>query len=200
LPNITSIAKLVMPVYTGDIPIGRARVNKVVEIVIPRPPSVNRLWRVGRGKMFRSRQYVDWMNECMAIVKKAGIPAIKGKYKIMLRVVRPDKRRRDIDNLSKAAQDFLQHAGIIEDDCLCEAIYCKWVEKGPSFRINIYPVRGTNELSEGTARPLQSRARKNKVGSTATAKSPAQAYAEAIDMGGTIRTQKGRVGAGRRGR
>lgn len=168
----------------------------MVEIVLPRPPSVNRLWRIGKGRMFRSREYMGWINECIIMVKEAGIPAIKGKYKIMLRVARPDKRRRDIDNFSKAAQDFLQRAGIIEDDCLCEAIYCKWVNEGPPIRINIYPVRGINELPERTAKPLQGRARKNTISGVQASKSPAQAYAEAIGKGGRVGSRKRTRGAG----
>lgn len=148
--------------------------------------------------MFRSREYVDWISECMAMIKKAGIPAIKGKYKIMIRVARPDKRRRDIDNLAKAASDFLQHAGIIEDDCLCEAIYCKWVNEGPPVRINIYPVRGTNELPEGTARPLQSGKGKIKRRPAQANETPAQAYARIVGEGGAVKAAKGGSGAGRR--
>lgn len=187
-----------MPVYAGCLPIGRGRADKVVEIVIPRPPSINRLWRIGRGRMFRSREYVDWISECMAMIKGAGIPAIKGKYKIMIRVARPDKRRRDIDNLAKAASDFLQHAGIIEDDCLCEAIYCKWVSEGPPVRINIYPVRGINELPEGTARPLQGGKGKNKRQRTEASETPAQAYARLTREGGSVSSAKGRTGARKR--
>jgi hypothetical protein len=132
---------------------------------------------------------MGWLNECLAIVRRAGVPAIKGKYKIMMRVCRPDKRRRDIDNLAKAASDFLQHAGIIEDDCLCEAIYCKWVSDGPPVRINIYPVRGTNELQEGTARPLQSRSRKDRGGGSDQAETPAAAYARLVKRGATTRAK-----------
>lgn len=145
--------------------------------------------------MFRSREYMGWMNECMIMVKEAGVPAIKGKYKIMIRVARPDKRRRDIDNLSKAASDFLQHAGIIEDDCLCEAIYCKWVSDGPPIRINIYPVRGSNELSDGTAKPLQSRARENTGGGVGKRETPAQTYARLAKSAKKVKAAKGWSGS-----
>ena len=153
--------------------------------------------------MYRSAEYVGWLNECLAIVRRAGIPAIKGRYKMMMRVARPDKRRRDIDNLAKAASDFLQHAGIIEDDCLCEAMYCKWVNEGPPVRINIYPVRGTDELPEGTARTLQGGKGKVERQRAAASESPAQAYARLVGEGGAVNSAKlakGRTGAGRRGR
>ena len=134
--------------------------------------------------MFRSAEYTRWLKECMSIAKEAGITPIKGKYKLMIRVARPDKRRRDIDNLTKAASDFLQHAGIIEDDCLCEAVYCKWVIDGPPVTINIYEVRGTDELRKATERALQGRKGAAEPENDAARRSPAAAYAEAIASGG----------------
>jgi len=166
----------------------------MVEIVIPRPPSVNRLWRMGNGRMYRSAEYMNWLNKCMLLVSNKKIPAILGKYKIMIRVLRPDKRRRDIDNLSKAASDFLQHAKIVQDDCLCDAIYCKWVNSGPEFRINIYPVGGDHELPRRTKRPVQ-RSSQADGAVRDTGASPreklAAAYAEARNRAGRKKTRIG---------
>lgn len=166
----------------------------MVEIVLLRPPSVNRLWRIGNGRMFRSSEYMDWIKQCMIMVREAGVPAIKGKYKIMLRVARPDKRRRDIDNFAKAVQDFLQRAGIIEDDCLCEAIYCKWVSEGPPIRINIYPVRGSNELPREPKRALQSRSQADVAECNKPTETPAAAYAR------LYKKTRGRIGSRKRGK
>lgn len=130
----------------------------MVEIVLPRPPSINRLWRIGKGRMFKSQEYNAWLDECELIVRRMKLPKITGHYKIMVRALRPDKRRRDIDNIgSKAIQDLLQRAGVIEDDCLCDAVYCRWVTSGPPVRINIYPVPGENHVIRGrTKGSLQS--------------------------------------------
>lgn len=167
----------------------------MVEIVIPRPPSVNRLWRMGNGRMYRSAEYMNWLNKCMLLAKEKKIPTVLGKYKIMVRIFRPDKRRRDLDNIStKAIQDFLQHAGIIQDDCLCEALYCKWVETGPEVRINIYPVREDHELPRRTKNPAQ-RSAKADGAVRDTGASPreklAAAYAEARNRAGS---KKARIG------
>lgn len=157
----------------------------MVEIVIPRPPSVNRLWRMGNGRMYRSAEYVGWLNKCMVLAKEKRFPAILGKYKLMIRVARPDKRRRDIDNIVKAASDFLQHAGIVQDDCLCEALYCKWVQDGPEVTINIYSI-GTSDVISGRAkRALQGGAQAH--GTGGNPRSPreqlAAAYTEARARG-----------------
>ena len=58
-----------------------------------------------------------------------------GHYQLTIEAVRPDKRRRDIDNLIKAVSDVLQDTGLIEDDCLCQEVTAKWVKEGPEMRV-----------------------------------------------------------------
>lgn len=128
----------------------------MVEIVIPRPPSTNRLWRIGRGRMFRSAAYDAWLDECVAMIKQAGVSPVKGKYKLVVCVRRPDKRRRDLDNVSgKALNDMLQKAGIVEDDCLCQMMLCAWTEDGPDTVISICSEGEEHELSAAIERALQ---------------------------------------------
>ena len=129
----------------------------MVDIVIPRPPSTNSLWRMGNGRMFRSAQYMAWLDECVAIIRRQGIQPIKGKYKLVVCVRRPDKRRRDIDNVGggKAVGDMLQKAGVVEDDCLCQMVLCAWTDDGPDTVLSICSEGEEHELSEAIARALQ---------------------------------------------
>lgn len=60
---------------------------------------------------------------------------ILGPYKLVIIAVKPDKRRRDIDNLVKAVSDVLQDTGLIEDDCLCQEVTAKWAKEGPEMLI-----------------------------------------------------------------
>lgn len=107
--------------------------------------------------MYRSAEYMGWLSKCELIIKSANIEPVKGKYKLWVRAVRPDKRRRDIDNIgSKAINDLLQKVGIVEDDCLCESVLSEWVKSGPETHITIFPIGGSNELPDGTSRTLQS--------------------------------------------
>lgn len=57
--------------------------------------------------------------------------AITGKYKATFHFVRPDKRRRDLDNLLKAVMDVMVSAKAVESDHLCEWLEARWVESGP---------------------------------------------------------------------
>jgi crossover junction endodeoxyribonuclease RusA len=109
-----------------------------VDILLPRVPSTNRLWRIGKGRMFRSQEYENWLVECVILIRQQKIRRLKGAYTLMVCAVRPDKRRRDIDNVgSKAVNDLLQHAGIVEDDCLCEMLTAKWVTTGPPVCVTV---------------------------------------------------------------
>ena len=131
----------------------------MIKIVLPFPPSVNRLWRATKGgKVYRSPQYVAWRK--LAMWQLAG--QVKGKkvtsaYKLTILAVRPDKRRRDLGNLEKAVSDILVSQNIIEDDCLCEWMEIRWVEDGPECQIIIEPIgdesneNGTLLGSPGTA-------------------------------------------------
>jgi len=97
---------------------------------------MNRLWRVGNGKVYKSAEYEAWRAESAWDARRqAGPQKIAGQFKITANFVRPDKRHRDLDNLLKAVLDCLQHAGVIKNDKNCEHIEAKWVEEGPPCEI-----------------------------------------------------------------
>ena len=107
--------------------------------------------------MCRSAEYRAWLDECEKVIRAARIAPVRGSYKLLIRARRPDNRRRDIDNIGgKAVNDMLQKAGIVEDDCMCEMIICKWVNYGPDTSVKITPTRGHHELQGRTASALQS--------------------------------------------
>lgn len=109
----------------------------MVEIWLPYPPSANGLWRSARGKVFRSRKYVDWLTAAglEAMAQRAG--SVRGPYKISITAARPDKRKRDLDNLLKAISDLLKSIGAIEDDHLCEMLTARWVTTGDGVAIRL---------------------------------------------------------------
>jgi Holliday junction resolvase RusA-like endonuclease len=79
---------------------------------------------------------MDWLQEAYAILKQAKIKTIHSPYKLTVLAKRPDKRKRDIDNIaSKAVNDALQSGGVVADDCQCQWLEAKWVEEGPPFLI-----------------------------------------------------------------
>jgi crossover junction endodeoxyribonuclease RusA len=113
-----------------------------IGLTLPFPPSVNRLWRFGKGRMYRSKTYEVWRKEALWECRiQAQNKQISGAYRLTLLAVKPDKRRRDIGNLEKSVSDILQEAGIIVDDCLCEWIEARWVKDGPPLTIKIESIK-----------------------------------------------------------
>lgn len=60
---------------------------------------------------------------------KSKIKSIRGYYTLKIILNPSDKRRRDLGNFEKATSDFLQSAGIIDDDCLCRDLHLVWGSK-----------------------------------------------------------------------
>jgi len=104
----------------------------MIQIEIPFPPSMNRLWRASKGGgVYRSPEYAAWRKEAAwAIAAQSRGQSITGPFKITMLVVAPDKRHRDIDNLLKASLDAVAASGLIENDRHCRWIEARWVEDG----------------------------------------------------------------------
>jgi len=118
----------------------------MIRIVLALPPSVNRLWRTtAKGGMYRSAKYTAWRKTAVQnAALQAGRRKISAPYKFTLEAVRPDKRKRDLDNLLKAASDCLVEAGII-DDSQCEWIEARWVLSEYPCTITIEEIKHENE-------------------------------------------------------
>lgn len=88
-----------------------------MRIELPFPPSVNRIWRQWKGRTLLSREgraYRQAVGQAWLLARQQGF----GRRKVRVSVVAfmPDNRRRDIDNLWKAAGDALQACRVVEDD------------------------------------------------------------------------------------
>jgi crossover junction endodeoxyribonuclease RusA len=86
-------------------------------IVLPWPPSVNRIWRSVNNRVLLSRDGRSYREHVMREWMSARIQGF-GKSRLAVSIVAhaPDARRRDIDNICKAVLDALQHAGAYNDD------------------------------------------------------------------------------------
>ncbi len=91
-------------------------------LALPFPPTVNTYWRTPRegllaGRTLLSAKARSFRSDCAkAIMCQGPRNAITGRLSVTLDLYPPDKRRRDIDNLTKGTLDALQHCGVIEDD------------------------------------------------------------------------------------
>ena len=113
----------------------------MIQIILDLPPSVNKLWGVNKsGRMYKTTKYSLWLRVSVweAASQSKG-QKITGPFQLRMEVVRPDKRKRDLDNLLKASLDCLTSAGVIADDSFCEHIEAKWVPFGPACTLTIIP-------------------------------------------------------------
>lgn len=91
-------------------------VVETLELRLPWPPSANTYWRrVGR-KVLISEDGRTYRHTVAWLVRKAGNPRLAGRLGLHVITHQADLRERDLDNLPKAVQDSLQHAGVFERD------------------------------------------------------------------------------------
>jgi crossover junction endodeoxyribonuclease RusA len=105
---------------------------KPVTLTLPYPPSANRLWRAVNGRNIKSREYRDWMTEAYAaVLQQYTRPHLPGDYRMTINADRPDRRRRDLGNILKAAEDALVHCGVVQDDSMAQGITLAWSGSEP---------------------------------------------------------------------
>jgi crossover junction endodeoxyribonuclease RusA len=94
-----------------------------ITIRLPWPPSVNHYYgRSRRGRVFLKPAGRMYRKRVASILGRMGNPRLDGFVSIHLLAAPPDRRRRDLDNIRKAAWDALSdrpgHRGVIADDAL----------------------------------------------------------------------------------
>ncbi len=113
----------------------------MIEITLPYPPSANNLWTIARrGRkawIRRTDEYEAWLEEAFYVAKAQRPEGVVGPYKMTILAKRPDKRRRDVDNIIKPIGDLIQKVGIVSDDCHCELALARWVTTGDAVTVRI---------------------------------------------------------------
>lgn len=103
---------------------------------LPWPPSANRIWRNVPGKgTLKSREYRLWIASAMGSIAAVAVSRpcmVKGPFHVTILADRPDRRRRDLDNLAKPILDVLTASAIIEDDHLAATISLAWSDLPPA--------------------------------------------------------------------
>ena len=94
----------------------------MIQITLPWPPSVNRIWRKGGKTIYRDPKYMAWVKEAGWIIKLAKCTKIIGPFSASIILNPPDKRRIDLDNRIKVLLDAAQKNDLIENDYLCRLL------------------------------------------------------------------------------
>ena len=99
----------------------------MIELTLPWPPTVNTYWRNVNGRTIisaKGREYRKAVADQVLIQR--GAKHLDYALQVTIAAYRPDRRRRDLDNLLKAILDSLTHAGVMEDDCLIVDLRIYW--------------------------------------------------------------------------
>jgi crossover junction endodeoxyribonuclease RusA len=101
----------------------------MTEITLPWPPSVNSYWRTFQGRMIISAEGRAFRERVEVLLMRSDIaPIHTGPIKVEIEAFRPDRRRRDLDNLLKATLDALAHAHVYEDDSQIVDLRIYWAD------------------------------------------------------------------------
>lgn len=95
---------------------------------LPFPPSTNSLFKNRRGGRCKTARYLKWLADAEEMLSRQRTNKHTGNVAINIFAKKPDKRRRDLDNLAKGVCDFLVTHKIIADDSLIQFLSMKWVE------------------------------------------------------------------------
>ena len=99
----------------------------MITLTLPLPPTANHIWKKGRNGMYLSDGYLKFKHQVSESVKSLQCSMLTGPIEIGMIVNYPDKRKRDIDNFTKATFDALK-GHLFEDDSQIESYF---VKKGP---------------------------------------------------------------------
>ena len=113
---------------------------------LPYPPSVNRYWRMARGRMYIDEAGTAYREAMYLACRLQGVKPMKGRLDIQIALYPPDKRKRDVDNTLKAMLDALQAGGAYADDAQIDHLELTRCEVDPpdgSVIVQIEPWKGT---------------------------------------------------------
>jgi crossover junction endodeoxyribonuclease RusA len=114
----------------------------IISVDLPYPPSANGLYfNAKSGGRVKTPRYEAWRTEAAWLISLAKKTRTEGPYGLTVLVGRPDKRRRDIDNLIKPISDALKHGGAIADDSECQCIEMKWHPDVTGVRVTVLPTK-----------------------------------------------------------
>jgi len=90
-----------------------------MKLILPIPPSINHYYRNDeQGGRKINKRGKEYRFAVKLAATQARAEKIEGAVSVIVYVICPDYRRRDLDNMLKCLLDAITHAGLIEDDSM----------------------------------------------------------------------------------
>lgn len=98
----------------------------VVALYLPYPTSTNRLYRRTSTGVYRAPAYATWFRAASNELNAQHPGKVSGPYELRIVLGRPDRRRRDLDNIVKSISDVLVLNRVVDDDSQAIKITLEW--------------------------------------------------------------------------
>ncbi|XZE55784.1 RusA family crossover junction endodeoxyribonuclease [Planctomycetaceae bacterium SH139] len=86
------------------------------KLKLPFPPSVNTYWRHVGNRVLVSKKGRQYQATVSSTLHRKKLKTLEGDLIVDVRLIPPDRRRRDVDNSMKALLDAMQFGGVYLDD------------------------------------------------------------------------------------
>jgi len=114
----------------------------MIEITLPWPPSLNTYWRQFNGRAILSAKGRAYREAVIRQCLLQRVDTITGPIKVEIVAYRPDNRKRDLDNLLKAALDGMAKGLVYEDDAQIRDLRIRWADTiGGMLKIKIEEIK-----------------------------------------------------------
>lgn len=115
-----------------------------IQITLGLPPSANRYWRIGKGRIYRSDEAEEYKSDVYYRCLRARIKPIDGMLAVTMRVYRA-RRSGDLDNRIKIVLDALNGIAYHDDKQIVEIHAYRFDDKrDPRVGIEINKLFGTD--------------------------------------------------------
>jgi len=117
----------------------------MTRVELPFPVPLHALWlRHKGGGGIPSPRYKAYGREAWATIAQQRPQKLKGEVSVFVRLVAPDRRERDADNLGKCVLDTLKTNGLIENDSnrYVRRLTFEWANDGPPCVVIIQQAEG----------------------------------------------------------
>ena len=107
-------------------------------IELPYPPSVNHYWRRVGMRTLISREGRRFRARVVSTLASRDVPTLSGPISVHVIAYPPDRRRRDLDNITKALLDAMERGGVYSDDSQIDRLSIERAEVVPGGKVIVH--------------------------------------------------------------